>query len=80
MVNVHAFHACVFCGHVVLIGWCITRWLLMEQNTLTEQFTQEISDKPVQSMEKAVEKPRKPLCISGVVGSIVAAFLVGKKQ
>ena len=52
----------------------------MEQNTLTEQFTQEISDKPVQSMEKAVEKPRKPLCISGVVGSIVAAFLVGKKQ
>ena len=80
MVKAHAFHACVFCGHLVLIGWCITRWLPMERNTLDEQIKQEVSDKPVQMMEKPVEKPNKPLRISGLVGSIVTAFLLGKKQ
>jgi hypothetical protein len=43
---------------------------------LTEQSTQEISDKPVQTIEESAQKPTSDC----VVGSIVTAFLVGKKQ
>jgi len=37
----------------------------MEWNTLIEQFKQEISDKPVQSIKRLLKKPKNPLARLG---------------